>query len=83
MSDLDAQVAGIKKRIAEAQSARAKAETQAEVARDRVRQAEQAMLSEFGVGPEEAAERIRQLETDLAAEAKRVREALERAEASE
>lgn len=82
-SDLDAQVADIKKRITEAQGRRARAETQAEVARDRVGQAAQAIREEFDIEPEQAPETLRQLETDLAAEAERVREALERAEASE
>lgn len=81
--DLDITVAGLKKQITAAQERRARAQAAAEVARDRVRQAEHAIQAEFGIGPEEAPEYIRKLEADLAAEADRVQAALERAEASE
>lgn len=83
MPDLDVTVAALKKRITEAQSRRAKAEAQAEVAKDRVDQAAKAILDEFSITPEGAPARIAELEADLAAEAERVRAALERAEASE
>jgi chromosome segregation ATPase len=81
--EIDARVAELKKRIASAQAARAKAETQAEVALDRVRQAERQLREEFGVAPEDVAGRITALEADLAAEAARAEEALERADGSE
>jgi hypothetical protein len=81
--ELGSTVAALQRRITEAQSRRSKAEAQAAVAQDRVAQAAQAILEEFGISPEEAPARIIELEADLAAEAERVREALERAEASE
>lgn len=76
-------MAELKERIAAAQSRRAKAEAQAEVAGERVAQAVQAIREEFGLAPEEAPKTIAQLRADLVAEADRVRKALERAEASE
>jgi hypothetical protein len=82
-SDLDIEVARLKKQIADAISRRAKAEAQAEVAHDREQQAAKAIQEEFGISPEQAPARIAELEADLAAEAERVRAALERAEASE
>lgn len=81
--DLDTEVTELKERIAAAQSRRAKAEAQAEVACERVAQAVQAIREEFGLAPEEAPKTIAQLRADLVAEADRVRKALERAEASE
>jgi multidrug efflux pump subunit AcrA (membrane-fusion protein) len=83
MIDLDAQVAALKKRASDAQARRAKAQAQAAVARDRLTQAEGALRSEFGISPTEVDKHIAACEADLAAEVRRVQEALERAEASE
>lgn len=80
---LDDQVAALKKRIGEAQDRRKKAETQAAVADDRVAQAVNAIHAEFSIDPEQAPARLEELRADLAAQAERVRAALERAEASE
>lgn len=82
MTDLDAEVARLKKQITEAQGRRARAEAQAEVARERLEQVMQAIRDEFGIEPDQAPARIAELEADLAAEAERVHAALERAEAS-
>lgn len=81
--DLEATVAVLRHRIGEAQERRRRAETQAAVAEDRVNSAVLAIHEEFSIGPEEAPARLAALETDLAAQAERVRAALERAEASE
>jgi predicted nucleic acid-binding Zn-ribbon protein len=81
--DLDVTVAGLKEQIGRAQSSQARAEAQAEAAYARVQQAVQAIREEFGIAPEEAPATLEQLRADLAAEAGRVREALERAETSE
>lgn len=80
---LDVQVAQLKKRISDAQERRARAQAQAGAARERLQEAERAIRDEFGIAPEDAPARIAELEADLAAEAGRVRAALERAEASE
>ena len=82
-TDLDAQVAALKKRASDAQARRAKAQVQAAVARDRLGQAEGALRSEFGISPADVDKHIAAHEADLAAEVRRVQEALERAEASE
>lgn len=83
MPGIEETVAGLQKRITAAQAQQSRAEVQAEVAHDRVKQAVEAIREEFGISPEEAPATLDQLRADLAAEAERVREALERAEASE
>lgn len=83
MTDLGTEVERLKKQIADAQQRKVRAETQAAVAADRVRQVEKALREEFGIAPAQAAARIAELEDDLAAEAVRIRVALEKAEASE
>lgn len=83
MTDLEAQVTALKRRISDAQERRAQAQARAAVARDRLVSAETAMRDEFGIGPAEAGQQIASLEADLAAEVRKVTEALERAEASE
>jgi hypothetical protein len=83
MENLDAQVAALKRRASEAQGRRAKAQAQAAVAKDRLAQAEEALRTEFGISPADVAQHIAAHEADLAAEVRRVQQALERAEASE
>lgn len=80
MSDLDAQVAQLKQRIADAVKARASAEHQLAVARDRREQAEKALREEFGIAPGEAPALAKKLEDDLQAELRRVEKLLEKAE---
>lgn len=80
MADLDQQVATLKRRIAEAVKARASAEHQQAVARDHRDEAAKALLEEFGILPEEVPAFAVRLEDDLAAEAKRVEEWLDKAE---
>lgn len=83
MPDLNTQVTALRQRISTAQAAAAKAEAQAEVARDRLARAEKALKQEFGCTYAESARAVQALEADLGAEAERVREALERAGAGE
>lgn len=82
-TDLDERVRAVKRRIEQAQAEHAQAKAQALVALDRVRQAERALLEEFGVTPGEVPALIASAESDLAAEVKRVELLLEKAEASE
>jgi hypothetical protein len=81
--DLGARVAAIKQRAEDARQRRGKAEAQAAVARERAQQAEAALREEFGISPAEAPAFIAAREDDLAAEARRVEELLEKAENSE
>lgn len=81
--DLDTTVTALQRQIRDAQGRRATAEARVAVAEDRVAQALAALREEFGIEPDQAPARLEELRADLAAEAERVREALERAEASE
>jgi hypothetical protein len=77
---LDTQVAALKKRITDAQAARARAEQQQVVARDRAAQAEKALSDEYGVRPEEIPALAVQLEADLTARLRQAETLLAKAE---
>lgn len=81
MAELDAEVAVLKKRIGDAQKARARAEQQAAIARDRLETTRTALRDEFGIADEDAIPVLEEkLRADLAAEVRTVRELLDRAE---
>ncbi len=80
MPDVDKQVAAAKADIATAQSARAKAEHEYNVAKAQAEAAARDLKEEFGVSSAEVARQvIAKLEAELEAECSRVREALSRA----
>lgn len=83
MADIETQVATVKRRIAEAAKARAAAEHQLAVAKDRVEQAVQALRAEFDTDPAGAPALVKKFEADLEAEVKRVEKLLEKAEEQE
>jgi hypothetical protein len=77
---VDKQVAAAKADIATAQSARARAEHEYNVAKAQAEAATRDLKEEFGVrSPEQARELIASLEAELDTECTRVREALARA----
>jgi hypothetical protein len=80
VTDVDRQVAAAKADIATAQSARARAEHEYNVAKAQAEAAARDLKEEFGVSSAEAArEMISSLEAELEAECSAVRDALSRA----
>lgn len=81
MSDVDKQVASARADISRAQAAHARAQHEYQVAKAQAEAAGRDLKEEFGVSSQEEAQHlIDELEAELAAECKRVRMALSRAQ---
>jgi hypothetical protein len=79
VADIDQQVAAVRRDIAEAQAARARAEHAYGVARAQAEAAARDLKEEFGVSsPDQARQLLARLEAELDAECTTVREALAR-----
>lgn len=84
MADIDSTVAAVRRDIADAQAARARAEHAYQVAVAQAEAAARDLKEEFGVtSPEQARQLLSELEAKLDAECTAVREALARARIGE